>query len=315
MTSGETLTLTFNITATEVSARKRNASVPLTLRVFFEFPTSPPTFPATEVDDDQDNSWILIVEITVPSVVTVVVCVCLIVFLVQRRLAKASQTKYAIKEVEQSLSLHRPSINMLSSTPINPYDLARAYAKVTIDVIISGEPEKPMNDDYSKLRYSFNNYADVADTLTPTPSSSGMAAAQEISSENGAGVDDVTESMTTSLVRLYSVVDERKPRKRIIGAIGVNAANVIDSTRAGDVDCDVINGVTGYEDVLVGRYVVDGVDGLLERDVTGDVVTDAESASRKTSIVKLRVTSREASLMTSTIMMRCLENIMSLTKV
>ncbi|KAH3894792.1 hypothetical protein DPMN_018951 [Dreissena polymorpha] len=87
---------------------------------------------------------------------------------------------------------------MLSSTPINPYDLARAYAKLSIDVII-GETEKPLNDDYSKLRYSLNDYADVTDTLTPTPSSSGMVASQEISSENG---DDVMESTTASFGQL-----------------------------------------------------------------------------------------------------------------
>ncbi|KAH3895925.1 hypothetical protein DPMN_020094 [Dreissena polymorpha] len=164
---------------------------------------------------------------------------------------------------------------MLSSTPINPYDLARAYAKLSIDVII-GETEKPLNDDYSKLRYSLNDYADVTDTLTPTPSSSGMVASQEISSENG---DDVMESTTASFGQLYSVVDKRKQRKRIIGATCANAADFVDSTTAGVVDCDVTNDVTGYEDVGVGRYVVDGVNAVVERDGTCNVVTvtDVES--------------------------------------
>ncbi|XP_052216324.1 protocadherin gamma-A3-like isoform X1 [Dreissena polymorpha] len=275
MTSGEILTLTFNIMATESSKRKRNASVPLTLRVFHEFPMSPPTFPSTTApakeNGDNDNSLILVIEITVPCVVVVVVCVCLIVFLVRHRLAKASQTKYAIKEVEKSRSLHRRSISMLSSTPINPYDLARAYPKLSIDVI-SEETEKPLNDDYSKLRYSLNDYADVTDTLTPTPSSSGMVASQEISSENGGG-GDVTESTTTSLGQLYSVVDKRKQREKIIGAMCANAADVVDSTTAGVVDCDV----TGYEDVGVGRYIVDGVNAFVDSDGTCNVVTDVES--------------------------------------
>ncbi|KAH3896528.1 hypothetical protein DPMN_020705 [Dreissena polymorpha] len=116
MKNGASMGKNWWLQATESSERKRNASVPLTLRVFHEFPTSPPTFPSTTAqakeNDDNDNSLILVIEITVPCVVAVVVCVCLIVFLVRHRLAKAAQTRYAIKEVEKSRSLHRRSISM-----------------------------------------------------------------------------------------------------------------------------------------------------------------------------------------------------------
>ncbi|KAH3895556.1 hypothetical protein DPMN_019721 [Dreissena polymorpha] len=101
-----------------------------------------------------------------------------------------------------------------------------------------------------------------------------MVASQIISSENGG---DVMESTTASFGQLYSVVDKRKQRKRIIGATCANAADFVDSTTAGVVDCDVTNDVTGYEDVGVGRYVVDGVNAVVERDGTCNVVTDVES--------------------------------------
>ncbi|KAH3894789.1 hypothetical protein DPMN_018948 [Dreissena polymorpha] len=76
-----------------------------------------------------------------------------IVFLVRHRLAKRPANEVPIKEVEKSRSLHRRSISMLSSTPINPYDLARAYAKLSIDVII-GETEKTTKRRLFQLRYS-----------------------------------------------------------------------------------------------------------------------------------------------------------------
>ena len=226
--------------ATEDSPARRSTDVMLTLYVYNEWPTTPapPTTTSEYVnvntDTQDDNKKILLVEIIVPVAVVVLVVVLIIIVLVRRYRLKFAENVYDVKkqETKRSTKLHHShdaTIESLSTSQLNAYDMINAYAQMPTSTF-SGSVETNAHEDVAVTNRSTYNvmYSEPANQDEDKENTSDVMA-------NG--------SPRGSVDGLYSIVDKRKQRKRVV-------ANLDEAENDdGDVISNDVNDDAPYDNV------------------------------------------------------------------
>lgn len=106
--------------------------------LYYEFPTTVSSVLTSTIDNSEAKQvdYILIVEIAVPACVCLILLIIVIVILVRRKQKATKETRYLVREQKREknrkVDEHDVStIDVLSSTPINPYELTSVYARIS----------------------------------------------------------------------------------------------------------------------------------------------------------------------------------------
>lgn len=219
--------------ATEETINSRQTNKTLTVYVYREFPTTTTTttststatsvFPtsskSTVQTSEQPSSGpdtLLLIEIIVPSC-GVIVLVIIVVCIVLKRKKSKRDTRYKLGEsqrnenVRKSENYERKNIDVISSSPINPYELINMYARMDSGHRNGDSPSSSKTENSDALnnatRHTEENDRDKTEV----------------------GLED----------RLYTKVDVRKQRKRQKQALEfINHA----ADMKGDIDLEDSNG-------------------------------------------------------------------------
>ncbi|XP_053383207.1 protocadherin Fat 2-like [Mercenaria mercenaria] len=245
-TDAEIVNISLQVTATEDSENSHHTNISLTVLVYRELPTttSLPTTTTTPAKSSTSTTtvhkseqpsqidYILIVEIVVPVCAAVVIAI-IFVCVIRNCKKKQRDTRYKLGEsqkqenLRKSESFDHENIDVISSTPINPYELISMYARMGSNKNSQESSPKSSKTEDKAPSGKGESHDDIYDNAT--------ISASEREVNNG---------------DLYTKVDKRKPRRRQKQAL----AFAIDAVETAEETEHAMESETSEPDPGVGQF-------------------------------------------------------------